>query len=93
MDVLVDMLRKSLFAPEEIEKERQVITEEIKMTFDNPDELTQLAISELQWPDNPAGRDIAGTRETVTAITRDQITEYMTEHYGPSNTVLSVAAT
>jgi predicted Zn-dependent peptidase len=47
MDVLVDMLRKSLFVPEEIEKERQVIAEEIKMTLDDPDELAQLAISEL----------------------------------------------
>jgi predicted Zn-dependent peptidase len=90
-DVLVEMLRKSTFVPEEIEKERQVIAEEIKMSLDNPDELAQLAISELQWPGNPAGRDVAGTRESVAGLTREQIIQYLGEHYGPTNTVLAIA--
>ena len=53
MRVLVDMLRRSTFVPEEIEKERQVIAEEIKTSRDTPEELVQ-PISEVQWPDSPA---------------------------------------
>lgn len=91
LDVLVDMLRESVFDAGDIERERQVIIEEIKMTFDAPDELVTLAISELQWPGNPAGRDIAGTRESVACMSRDQLVEYVARHYGPSNTILSIA--
>jgi predicted Zn-dependent peptidase len=91
IDVLVDMLRKSTFVPEEIERERQVIAEEIKMYLDNPEDLAQQAITTLQWPDNPAGRDIAGTLASVANLTRDQIIQFMNEHYGPTNTVFAIA--
>lgn len=91
LDVLVDMLRRSLIQPDEVERERQVITEEIKMTLDTPDELVQMALSELQWQGNPAGRDIAGTRESVAELTRDQLLQHMALHYGPANTVLAIA--
>ena len=90
LDVLVDMLRHSRFVQEEIEKERQVIIEEINMTLDVPEDLVQLAISALQWPDNPIGRDVAGTKESVGAMSRSTLLDYMAAHYGPTNTVLAI---
>ena len=62
LDVLVDMLRSSNFDPEEIDRERRVIIEEINLTLDTPDSLVHLLINGLVWPNHPLGRDIAGTK-------------------------------
>jgi predicted Zn-dependent peptidase len=59
LDVLSDMLLHAKFAPEEIEKERAVIHEEISYTLDAPEGIVQLAVNRLQWPDHPLGRDVA----------------------------------
>ncbi len=91
IDVLVDMLRHSKFDPEEIDRERSVIMEEINLTRDTPDSLVYLLISGLVWPDHPLGRDIAGTKESLGTLDREGLLAYLNRHYQPSNTVISVA--
>jgi len=91
LDVLVDMIRHSRFNPEEIERERQVIIEEIHLSKDSPSQRVDMLIDELLWPDHPLGRDIAGSRESVTDISRDTMLDYLANHYQPSNTVVSIA--
>lgn len=90
-DVLIDMLRCSRFEPTEIEKERRIIVEEINMSMDMPDQWVGILLGQVVWPDHPLGRDVAGTRESVVAITREQLLEYLEGHYLPGRTVVSVA--
>ncbi|MDD5083046.1 MAG: pitrilysin family protein [Dehalococcoidales bacterium] len=91
LDVLADMLLHSRFDPQEIEKERQVIIEEIRMSRDSPAQRVDLLIDELLWPDHPLGRDIAGSKETVSQMTRDSILDYMHRQYLPHHTVVAAA--
>ena len=91
LDVLADALLHSQLAAEEIDKERQVILEELAMTEDSPAELVGLLIDEVLWPNQPLGRDPGGSKASVTALTRDDIRAYVARHYAPENTVLAVA--
>ncbi len=91
LDVLVDMLLNSRFDLTDIEKERQVITEEINMSHDSPAQRVALLIDELLWSEHPLGRDIAGSKESVAAITQDMLLGYLASHYQPSNTIVTVA--
>jgi predicted Zn-dependent peptidase len=91
LDVLVDMLLSSRFEPQDIERERQVIIEEINMSMDSPRQRVNMLIDELLWPEHPLGRDIAGTKESVTAITREAMLDYMAGQYQPRNAVVSIA--
>jgi predicted Zn-dependent peptidase len=91
LDILTDILLHPRFEPEAIEKERQVIIEEINMTRDIPAQQANLLIDELLWPDHPLGRDIAGSKESVTAISRDTLTDYLQCQYQPDNAVVAVA--
>lgn len=91
LDVLADILLNSTFGPSEIEKERQVIIEEIKMSLDFPAQRVSMLIDELLWPGHALGRDIAGSRESVAAITRDMMLDYLSRQYQPGNTVLAIA--
>ena len=91
LDVLADMLLHSKFEPVDIENERQVIIEEINMGKDSPPQLVNMLIDELLWPDHPLGRDVAGSKEAVAAISRDMILDYLAHQYLPSKTVVSIA--
>jgi predicted Zn-dependent peptidase len=91
LDVIVDMLAGSRFDPVDIDKERQVIIEEIKMSKDTPSQEVNLIIDELLWPDHPLGKDTAGTQETVTGTDRNMLLDYMTRMYTPTNMVVSIA--
>jgi predicted Zn-dependent peptidase len=91
LDVMTDILTGSLFDPAEIEKERQVIIEEINMSLDSPAQRVSMLIDELMWPGHPLGRDIAGSRESVGAISRDMMLDYMAGQYRPDNIVLAIA--
>ena len=91
LDVLVDMVRHPLFDPQELEKERRVITEELNMYKDSPQEWVQVLIDETLWPNLPLGRDEAGTKESVERMTRNQMRDYLAAHYLPNNLVVSVA--
>ena len=91
LDVLVDMLFNSRFDPEDIERERQVIIEEINRSKDSPAQQVNMIIDELLWPGHPLGRDIAGNRESLDAITRDIMLDYLKSKYLPENTVVAIA--
>lgn len=91
LDVLVDMLLHAKFDPEELEKERRVIIEEINMIFDAPDDWVHVLINQLVWPDHPLGRDIIGTRESVGALDRETLLAHLERHYEPTNCVVSLA--
>jgi len=91
IDVLSDILLNSVFDSTEIERERRIISEEISMSMDLPQQRISTLIDELLWPEQPLGREIIGCRETVSSITRKQILDYVTRRYIPNNTVLSVA--
>ena len=91
LDVLVDMLLHSRFDPKEMDRERQVIIEEMNLTLDTPDSLVHHLINELVWPDHPLGRDVVGTKESLGALTREDLLTYLNRHYRPDNTVVSVA--
>lgn len=91
LDLLTDMFRHSIFDPAEIEKERGVVIEELAMTHDSPQELVDLLIDETLWPSQPLGRDVGGSKETVSTFTRDLALEYFGSHYAPRNTIISVA--
>jgi predicted Zn-dependent peptidase len=91
LDVLVDLILNSRFDPEEIEKERRVIIEEINMVRDSPSQRAQMLIDELLWAGHPLGRDIAGNEASVSAITREAILNHLGKHYQPGNTVIAIA--
>lgn len=91
VDVLADMLSNSKFDPADIERERQVIIEEINMSLDSPQQRVDTLIDELMWPEHPLGRDVAGTKATVSTLARQDILGYLDHHYLANNTVLTVA--
>jgi len=91
VDVLADMICHSTFDPVELEKERQVIIEEINMCLDNPQHSVDLLIDEVIWPAQPLGRDVAGTKDTISRISRDEMLAYMSSQYVANNSVVSVA--
>ncbi len=91
MSVFADMVRRPLFDPVEIEKERDVITEELSSTRDDPQEWVHLLIDEIMWPDLPLGRDDAGRIETVSRLTRQDLLDYQRAYYQPGALIISVA--
>jgi len=91
LDILADLVRRPIFAPEELEKERGVIIEELATIGDSPAQLADLMLDETLWPNQPLGRDVAGTEETVRGITREVALDYLHKQYVPNNTVVSIA--
>jgi predicted Zn-dependent peptidase len=91
MDVLADMLSHSKFDPEDIEKERLVITEEINMGLDSPQHQVDMLIDELMWSNQPLGRDVGGTKATIAALTRQNMLDYLAQQYLANNIVVSIA--
>ncbi len=91
VDVLVDMLRHSKFEAADVDKERQVVLDEINTILDSPQQRADLLIDEVMWPGQALGRDVAGTRETVSALTREAVLGYIARQYVPNNMVVSVA--
>src|SRR5262249_12808584 len=71
--------------------ERTVILEEIKMTQDQPSHLVEEILSEVIWPNHVLGRPIAGTHETVSALTRENIKKYRDDYYAPHYIVVTAA--
>jgi predicted Zn-dependent peptidase len=91
LDVLSDLLLNSLFDSKEIEQERRIISEEINMNLDLPQQRISMLIDELLWPEQPLGREVIGYKETVSSLTREQLLNYVARRYMPNNTVLSIA--
>ncbi|MEX2081201.1 MAG: pitrilysin family protein [Dehalococcoidia bacterium] len=91
IDILADMVRAPVMDPAELEKERLVILEELAMVEDNPSELAGILIDETLWPDQPLGRNVGGSPESVEALPIEAVTAYLRGQYVPSNLVLAVA--
>jgi len=91
LDVLSDMVLNSRFDEAEIEKERQVINEEINMSMDSPSFRADLLIDEVLWLEPPLGRDVAGSKETVSRISKEMLLTYLRRQYLPNTTVVGVA--
>lgn len=91
VELAADMLLHSSFAPEAIEKERQVITEEIKTYEDSPDEVVQDLVVQTIWDGHPLGRSVIGTRKAVAKLAREDFVRYIERRYRPDNIVVSVA--
>jgi predicted Zn-dependent peptidase len=90
-DVLADLVLNPSFREEDIEKEKGVILEEIKMEADSPDYLVHEIFSSNFWKDHPLGKPILGTRETVKRFDRDAVLEYYAAVYVPSNLIVTAA--
>jgi predicted Zn-dependent peptidase len=91
LDVLIDIITNSKLDPADIERERDVILEELKGYQDQPQDFVQNLFEELMWPGHPLGRDIAGTQESVSRLTRDDILEYANAQYRLPNVVVGAA--
>jgi predicted Zn-dependent peptidase len=90
LDVLVDMLRNSRFEPEEIEREKGVIVEEMNMYFDTPRDYIGGVYESLLYGDQPLGWDIIGRKETVRGATRDTFRSYLDRWYRPERMVVGL---
>jgi len=90
LDVLVDMLRNSRFEPEEIDREKGVIVEEMNMYYDTPRDFIGGVYENLLYDDQPLGRDIIGTKETVRGATRETFTSFIDRWYRPERTVVGI---
>jgi predicted Zn-dependent peptidase len=88
LDVLVDMIRDSKFEPEEIDREKGVIVEEMNMYFDTPRDYIGGVYDSLLYGDQPLGWDIIGRKETVRAATRETFTDYIGQWYKPERMVV-----
>jgi predicted Zn-dependent peptidase len=90
-DVLADMVRNPLFREGDIEKEKGVILEELKMEVDNPEYLLHDIFSSNFYKDHPLGKPIIGTKDTVRAFDRAMIDDYYQRYYSPSNILITAA--
>ena len=91
VDVLSDMVLNSSLPSVEVEKEKTVILEELKMYKDLPQSYVYELLDELLWPDQPLGAPIIGTVESVNRITRNDLNLFKQQNYTPSNIVISAA--
>jgi predicted Zn-dependent peptidase len=90
-DLLADVLLRSRFAADDIEREKAVVFQEMKMVEDTPDDLVHDLFAERVWPGHPLGRPILGRREVVEALDRPTILGHFREEYTPGRVVVAVA--
>jgi len=90
-DILSDMVINPSLNQEDIDKERTVILEELKMYRDLPQSYVYELLDELLWPDQPLGTPIIGTVESINSINRNTLKDYQAGHYTPGNIVVSAA--
>lgn len=91
VDTILDMVFNSLHNEKELELEKQVVIEEIKMYEDTPDELVYDMLIKSFWGEHPLGLPITGTEESVGSIQRADILDFVSKFYAPSNIVVSIA--
>jgi len=90
-NVLSDMYVNSLFAEQEIERERDVIREEILMYKDQPGQFSQELLTEAMWPQHALGRPLTGSVESISSIQREHLLKFVAENYNGLSTVVTVA--
>ena len=91
VNLLTDILRHPLFNAEELEREKSVVLQEIKMVEDTPDDVIHDLFAAQVWQNHPLGRPILGTREAVTGFGREAIFGHFTEEYVPPRIIIAVA--
>lgn len=91
LDVLVDMLWHSKFAPADVAKEREVIKEEVAMYHDQPQQHVQELLNATLWPDQPLGRPITGDANSLDDLTRGTLLDWLHRGYLPGNTIFVAA--
>ena len=91
VDVLADIFLNSIFSPDEITREQQVIIQEIRMIEDTPDEYIHILFQEMFWQDNPLGRPIYGTVEAVEGVSRERILDYVSRMFQPERILIAAA--
>jgi predicted Zn-dependent peptidase len=89
VDVLSDIVRHPAFSGEDLEREKKVVLEEIKMVEDTPDDLVHELFTENFWVDHPLGRPILGTKETVEALTEEGLRRYFSTVYTAPNMIIA----
>nr|ADC35969.1 putative protease [uncultured bacterium 98] len=89
IDVLADIVLRPAFAAEDIEREKKVVLEEIKMVEDTPDDLVHELFTEHFWKDHPLGRPILGTPDTVSALNAETLRSYFTDAYSAGNLIVA----
>jgi predicted Zn-dependent peptidase len=91
LNLLSDLFHRSRFGPKEIEKEKQVVLEEIRMVQDDPEDLVQELHTGLVMGRHPLSRPILGQETTIAKLRRDDLLDYVGTHYRPQEMVLAVA--
>ena len=91
LDVLSDILANPSFAPDELEREKNVIVQEIGASQDTPDDIVFEHLNELCYPDQPIGRSLLGTAKTLKRFDRDMLRNYLTTHYRAPDMVVAAA--
>lgn len=91
VDILTDIFLHSVFDPQEVERERPVILQEIGMVEDLPEEHVHVLAGQTFWDGHPLGRSILGTRETVSALDSASIRRFFRERYRPGRIVVAAA--
>src|ERR1051325_5289222 len=89
MDILSDIVQNPAFTPDDIEREKKVVVEEIKMVEDTPDALVHELFTQGFWENHALGRPILGTRETVESFDSDVLRSYFVNAYTPKNLIIS----
>jgi predicted Zn-dependent peptidase len=89
IDILADIVRNPAFGPEDIEREKKVVLEEIKMVEDTPDDLVHELFTQGFWEDHPLGRPILGTKETVESFNAESLRSYFRNAYTARNLIVS----
>ncbi|HWB72505.1 MAG TPA: pitrilysin family protein, partial [Egibacteraceae bacterium] len=91
VDVLGDMITSALIRRADVDAERDVVLEEIRMHLDTPDDLVHSVFSEAVFDGHPLGREVLGSAASITAMSRDQVHRYYRRHYVPANLVVAAA--
>ncbi|MCE6951860.1 insulinase family protein [Cereibacter sphaeroides] len=91
LDVIADIVLNPVFDPKEIEIERHVILQEIGQSLDTPDDIIFDWLQEASYPGQSFGRTILGPEERVSNFSREDLTGFVGEHYGPDHMILAAA--
>jgi predicted Zn-dependent peptidase len=89
IDILSDIVRNPAFSPDDVEREKKVVVEEIKMVEDTPDDLVHELFTQGFWENHPLGRPILGTKETVESFNADLLRDYFRGVYTAKNLIVA----
>jgi predicted Zn-dependent peptidase len=91
VDLLSDILLGSVMEEKELEREKQVVLQEIKMVEDSPDDLIHDLFAQTFWPDHPLGRPVLGRMETLARIEREVLLSFLSDYYRPDHCIIAAA--